>query len=469
MNSLFGRSSAARFFSTQKTKDMRWLLGGILLLLLGIGLQMGLLVYAMYALLGVIFLSRYLARQWIENLSATRECSSEIAEIGDKVGVAVRVRNQGGVPVPWVLLEDSLPREALAERPPRIRIDGRRLALLQIGGRGEKTLLYQLTFTRRGYYQLGPVLIESGDLFGLHRRFKVVTEPHFVMVYPKVVPLIGYDLASRRPIGEIKMTHRLFEDPTRVAGVRPYQRGDALNRIHWKATARTGELHSRIFDPSTVAGATILLDFHTESYSPQGEPHRSELAITTAASLANALSQLGQQVGLVTNGRDAADRIREEGMKREFRTRDMAQREFETEAQNTRLRPVVVETQKGPEHFQQIREALARLEKTDGLTFSQLIIESTSRLPRDATVVAILGDISTEAAIALGNLRRSGYAVTALVMLQDSTTNPGSGTRFLDADGMVDKIGRLFAEGLDVRQVDTEAGISQLCSEQLVR
>ena len=61
---------------------MRWLLGGILLLLIGIALQLGLLVYAMYALLGVILLSRYLARQWIENLSATRECNRDVSEIG---------------------------------------------------------------------------------------------------------------------------------------------------------------------------------------------------------------------------------------------------------------------------------------------------------------------------------------------------------------------------------------------------
>lgn len=448
---------------------MRWLLGAILLLLIGIALQLGLLVYAMYALLGVILLSRFLARQWIEGLTATRECNRVVAEVGDVVAVVVDVKNSSSLPIPWLIIEDSLPKSALIQK--RLKVDGRRIQLVQIGPRGQKALLYQVKCQMRGYYQIGPLMIESGDLFGLHRRYRILTEPQFVLVYPKVIPLIGYDLSSRRPIGEIRMTHRLFEDPTRIAGVREYQRGDALNRIHWKATARTGKLHSRIFDASTVAGMTIVLDFHREMYPAQGEPQRSELAVTTAVSMANAVCQMGQQVGFVSNGRDAADRIRTEGWKHEFRTRDAAQKDFGMQDESDRLRPVVVETQRGPEQFQRIREALARLELTDGLTFPQLLIETSSRMPRDATVLAVMGDVSTESAIALGNLRRNGFAVTAIVVLQGGENSFGqaSGTRFLDADGMVDKIGRLIAEGVDVRHIDHEAAVAQLCSQQLVR
>ena len=97
-----------------------------------------------------------------------------------------------------------------------------------------------------------------------------LSEPSFVLVYPEVIPLEGFDIASRRPIGEVRMSHRLFEDPTRIAGVRGYQSGDPLNRIHWRATARTGALHSKIYEPSTVAGATILLDFHEQSFDRAG-------------------------------------------------------------------------------------------------------------------------------------------------------------------------------------------------------
>ncbi|HEY2249940.1 MAG TPA: DUF58 domain-containing protein [Planctomycetaceae bacterium] len=434
---------------------MRWLLGAIALLAIGIAFQLGLLVYAMYVLLGVMLVSRFLAREWIENITAERDCSRLTAQIGEKVGVAVTIKNAGTFPIPWLIVEDSVPKQALVQRPPRISVDGRRMNIMQLGPGSEKLLLYQVNFLMRGYYQLGPLLLESGDLFGLHRRFRVETKPHFVLVYPKVVPLEGYDLASRRPIGEVRLTHRLFEDPTRISGIRGYHPGDPLNRVHWRATARTGELQCKMYEPSCIAGMTLLVDFHKSSFPLLGEPHRSELAVTAAASLANAVYQMGQQIGFITNGRDAADRIRQEGIRHEFRTRSLALDTVEMSGRNDRLRPVIVETRRGPEQLMRILEALARVELTDGLSFSQLVLEATGRLPRDATVVAILGNVPAETAIALGQLRRRGYAVTAVLVLMEEEHDYGC-------------IGRLLAEGVAVRRVDSEAAIAGVCSEQLV-
>src|SRR5438067_1828515 len=137
---------------------MRWLLGAIVLLAAGIALELGLLVYAMYVLLGVMLVSRYLAREWIENIRAERECSRLTAQTGEKVAVIVSIRNAGKLPVPWLLIEDAVPKDALLQRPPRISLDGRRMNIVQLAGGGEKSLLYQVTFLMRGYYQLGPLL-----------------------------------------------------------------------------------------------------------------------------------------------------------------------------------------------------------------------------------------------------------------------------------------------------------------------
>jgi uncharacterized protein (DUF58 family) len=421
-----------------------------LLALVTVIFRLGLLTYATYAIVGLFWSSRWLARVWAESISVKRECMRKTAEVGQTVPVSVTIQNTGKWPVGWVLVEDLLPREALIHEPPRLRVAGERLQLTMLRSGQSRSMYFQLQCNRRGYYQIGPTVVETGDLFGLHRRYRIGVEPDYLLVYPEVLPIEGYEIASRRPIGEVRLTHRLFEDPTRIAGVRAYQAGDPLNRVHWRATARTGVLHSKVYEASTVAGATLLLDFHREAHDPRHEPVRSELAITAAASLANCLYQLGHQVGLVTNGRDAADRIRSEGFVHDWRTRGAAQSAVQMNDQNDRLRPIVVPTRQGPDQFRNILETLARLELTDGLAFPELVNETDDRLPRDATLVAILPRVTPRDAIALGNLRRRGYAVTAAINLYDEY-------EFASAAGP------LIANGVDVRHLKDRDSIRSLC------
>ena len=441
---------------------MKWILGTLALLIIGLVLKLGLLVYAMYVLLGILWLSRFFTRTWTEKIVASRHCDGEVFEISGSAEVTVEIENQGSLSIPWLLIEDSLPREALVQTPQRIKVDGGRLMLTRLA-RGEvETLNYTVTFLMRGYYQLGPVLLETGDVFGLHRRFRVAGDPHFALVLPKVLPLQGYNLASRRPLGEIRVVHRLFEDPTRLAGVRPYQQGDPLNRIHWRATARTGEIHSRLFETSRVAGATFLLDFHVQSFQGAGGSTSAELAIVTVASLANAVFLMGQQIGFFSNGRDAADRIREEGWRAEFTTRDDAQQRANDPLTNDRLRPVRVETRKGSEKMGQILETLARLEHTDGLEFSEMLAAAISQIPRDATVVPVLRQVTPAIAIALGGLVRRGFLVTAVVVAFEKDAIP-------DWAQPPEWAGLLLAQGVDFRLVNSEESVMHLCAEAMVR
>lgn len=434
---------------------MRWIVGALLVLAVAMVLGLGLLAYAMYALLGVIALSRLMANRWSADLAATRRMNVDQARVGQKVAVVVNLKNEGKLPIPWMLVEDLLPRRALIHSPPALDVVGKRLQLLSLGRDSQHTLMYQFQCNRRGYYQIGPLVAETGDVFGLYRRFRVLSEPSFVLVLPEVIPLEGFDIASRRPIGEVRMSYRLFEDPTRIAGVRGYQSGDPLNRIHWRATASTGVLHSKVYEPSTVAGVTLLMDFHEGSYDRQDEPVRSELAITAAASIAGAVCEMGQQVGLATNGRDAADRIRKEGWNRyHFRSRREAQATGMRD-KSDRLRPMVVPTERGDAQLLRMLQTLGRLEKTDGLTFPQLVLEVASRLPRSATVVALLSRVTPRDAIALGNLRRQGFAVTAIVNVYEEH-------RFAEFSGP------LVAEGIEVRHLKERVSIPTLCLRSMV-
>ena len=437
-------------------KGWRWFIVLVVLIGLALLLKAGLVAFAGYVVVGVFLLSRYLSKAWISELSGERIVPDGQREVGDTIEVVVHIKNEGKIPVGWLLLEDMLPEYIFRQRPARITIKGRRIAVVFIPTGGQRTLKYKLTFHTRGYYQIGPAFAETGDVFGLHRRHSTVTTPGFVMVLPKMIPLSKYEFASERPIGEVRLANRLFEDPTRTAGVRPYQYGDPLQRVHWRATARTGELHCRVFEPTSLAGASILIDFHSAGFDDKREPMRSELAITTACSLAYAVSTLNQQVGLASNGCDAVERIRTEASDEptsnieDAESRDDVRHQYEAVSNSERLRPVVVPTRRGFDQFQVIREALARLELTDKMTFSRLIIEASHRLPKDATIIAILPAVSVDTSVALGQLRKRGFAITAVLIAIEDTERPVAA-------------GRLIAEGIrDVRFVSSEEELSAL-------
>jgi uncharacterized protein (DUF58 family) len=445
---------------------MRWLIGIIGILLIALAIQSGLLAYAAYVLLGVLLLTRLLTRSGLNVVRAERTVSAERLDAGERLEVEVRVENTGRLPIPWLLLEDLLPEFALRQRPPRLRLRGKRLQIRVLRSNHAARLRYKLDEMRRGFYQIGPLVLESGDLFGLHRRYRVVAPPAYVLVYPRVVPLRGYDIASRRPIGDVTLTHRLFEDPTRIAGVRQYQTGDPLNRIHWRASARTGRLHSKVYEPSTLTGATLVLDFHRAGYPPRGEPHRSDLAVSAAVSLAFAVSELGQQIGLVTNGGDAAERLSPTNFRRllsqdssDAADQKLAQsvRADAQESPHERRRMLHVPTGRGIDRFQQIRTTLARAELNDGLTFPELLIEAQPRLPRDATVIALVPAVNDQTAIAIGSLKRQGYAVSVVLVLTAEDDIPTA-------------YGRLAAQGIrDVRPLPSEEALPDLCLAEVNR
>jgi uncharacterized protein (DUF58 family) len=436
-----------------------WRLIGFLIALLALALvlQAGLVAFVGYVVLGVLLLSRYLAREWIGKLSADRTLDTRHREIGETAEVIVRVTNGGKLPIAWVLVEEMVPTDFLYKQLRKLTVKGGRIRVLFLRPGQTRPIKYKLTFEGRGYFPIGPTVAETGDVFGLHRRHRLLAGPVYVMVYPKVLPLPKYDFASERPIGEVRLANRLFEDPTRTAGVRPYQLGDPLQRVHWRATARTGQLHSRVYEPTSLVGATILVDFHAAGYPKRGGADRAELAVTTACSLAYAVTALNQQIGFASNGRDAAERIRAEAFAGDAEptpaegvtTRTEARERFELLANTDRLRPVVVDTRRGIDQFQLIREALARLELTDGMTFPQLVLEVGPRVPRDATMIAILGAVPVETAVALGHMRRQGFAVSAVLI------------GITDEEAKAVAAGRLVAEAVrDVRFVNSEAELS---------
>ena len=161
---------------------MRWFTAALLLLAIGLAFGLGLLAYAMYALLGIMLVSRVMSRVWIENVAAERECNRLSANVGERVAVVVNISNRGTAADRLAADGRLAAADGRSSSSRRIwAVDGRRFQLAMLGSRGRSTIFYQLQCNRRGYYQIGPLVLETGDLFGLHRRYRVATDPHFLL------------------------------------------------------------------------------------------------------------------------------------------------------------------------------------------------------------------------------------------------------------------------------------------------
>ena len=433
---------------------MRALAGISFLMLIGLLTGASMLVYAAYVLVAIYVVTRYLSRKWADSLVVSRKSVAHEVEIGQTVLINFKLENAGKLPIVWILLEDVLPRGALVGPPPALKLEGANLRLCSLPSGTPKLHSYKLTALRRGYYQIGPLIAETGDLFGLHRRFKTVSQIETLLVLPKIVPLVGYEVASQRPVGEVKVTYRLLEDPTLISGIRKYQNGDPMRAVHWRASARTGTLQSKQYQPTSVAGVTLVLDLHRSSNPDHHEPIRSDLAITAAASIAHTLMQMQQQFGLITNGRDAADRMAEE-QQREYASRESARREAAMRQRSDRLRPIVVPPARGAEHFIQLHKLLARVERTDGLKLPDLLVETQSRMSRDATVLVIVQEVDDAAALALGMLKRQGYSVAAIVNNYEN-------------DAFESATARLMAQRISVYHLLDEQAIAHICTQMVM-
>lgn len=371
-------------------------------------LQSPYMAYAVYTFLLLVILAHFSSLAWLAGLDSQRSVSQTVVQQGESIEVTVTVENDRGWPIPWIYFEDYHPKDF-----PR-RGDHSRLAILMPGR--SVTLTYTLTCPRRGYHRIGPILMESGDLFGLQKRFRTGTHQDYVSVLPTVAYIETFSIAARRPQGPVKISNKVYEDPTRIAGVREYVRGDPLNRIHWKASARTGDLFVKQVEPSNVLGATLILDLHEDSFIPEDKDRRIELAITTTASIAYLLQMSGEQVGMVTNARDAAEVARYDVEGTSALSRSEADESVEGEAESTRISPLSVPTRRSPEQANRIIENLARVLPGRGLDAGQLIMAAHEELPRDAALLPVVPYMNERLALTLAQMKHSGFTVSVFLI-----------------------------------------------------
>ncbi len=403
-------------------------LGFILLfsfLVIAFLLRSAFFLFSSYVVIMLLLCGRLWGRASLDSIRIKRSCDKVNLKKGEHAKVKVEFQSDGSFPLSWLAAREWFPGF--------LPYKGKTKAALFIKPGNFLNLNYKVLFRFRGYYRIGPAILESGDLFGFIRRYKLdYTDSIYITVYPELHDLTPYVPVSKKPVGENITRSNLNEDPTRLIGIRDYQPQDGFKRIHWKATARTAQLKSKVFQPTLTEGAVLILDFHKKSYDQENGFLLSEKAVETTVSLAHLIASRNQKVGFLSNARDAAERMEREISKKYAKNIKRALLEASGLSRNTRLKPLEIIPSKGLETFHNIHALAARLELTDGITLWNMLASEYNRLSRNNVLIIITTKIPQESKLILHHIKRSGFRIN--IILTDAPSEEFKFKRFLTTD-----------------------------------
>ncbi len=337
----------------------------------------------LYLFVGVYLLSHFWSQHIIKRLHLSRTLPSR-AFLGDQISVTLTVENRGYLPVPWLLLKETLPIALVS--PPFWQ------EVITLDGKATYNRHYTVIARQRGYHPIGPLTLQSGDLLGLKHDLNASFGPDYLIVYPKIVPIAHLNLPTHSPHVVLPTPVPLFQDPARITGVRAYHPCDNPRHIHWTASAASNQLLVKQFQPAIARDSAIFLNLDRADYASRGYPNLAiELAVTVAASLANHILSFEKlPVGLIATANDPLTESR----------------------QNFRLLP-----RPGRDQLLQILEILARVQATQETYFLARVRQEMVYLSWGTTVILITSAESAELLETLLLLKRSGFR-PALVLIQ---------------------------------------------------
>ena len=351
--------------------------------------------YAFYCLAGVVALSGMWLYAVAGSLRLTYTAERLRLTAGEASVLELRLANDGFLPVPWVQFSDpSIARWIRLPLPGELPGDGRHRGkgwpaptrtfirlphqFWWLGPLSSRLCYCLATRLARGHYRLGPMIIETRDPLGIFTCRQQVGSRFAVTVYPAIHPLSGLSLPAGQSFGALRTRQRAREDLSSLAQVRPFRTGDSPKLIHWKVSARRGELHVRDYERTTTVQLMLFVDlFEPAERQLSGGMTSTDLAAEVAASLAYHAWERGYEFGLMGQG----DRRHS-------------------------LAPG-----KGAARFQHLLEALARMQAEGQVPLGEVVRRESRQLLPGSTVTAITPCLDLALAETLGRLCARRFTV----------------------------------------------------------
>ncbi|GAA1719117.1 DUF58 domain-containing protein [Propioniferax innocua] len=210
-------------------------------------------------------------------LSCERAFTHGEMSIGQTLDSHLVVSKKGRMSAGILMFEEAMPPE-LGRRP--------RFTINQVRGTWSRDVHYPLHGHQRGRFTVGPLLVRSTDMFGMvkfDRQFSLTSE---VMVTPRIHPLGSMGNVAGGGTSGDHRPQKLGVTGQDDVLVREYRHGDDVRRVHWRSTARRGELMVRREEQAWDPRVSVLVDNRTSAHAGVGRGNSMEYAVSCAASIA---------------------------------------------------------------------------------------------------------------------------------------------------------------------------------------
>jgi uncharacterized protein (DUF58 family) len=352
-------------------RRLQLLILGTILVVAAFSTGLPFLFYLVYLGILVVGGSYVLTRLGLSDLEAGYAVSQLNGHVGDRLQVTYTMRNTSRIPKFWLEIHNptSLPGG----------LPGRALSL---GGTSERSWRIRAPLVRRGHFRIEPLQIRTGDPFGFFEASATVGQGVTLVVYPRLEPIPLWQLPASGIEGSHSYPERTLQTTPLAVSVRPWAPGDSFNRIHWKTTARTGEIQVKEFDLEQTADAWIVLDLERGIHAGRGDESTLEAAVRVAAAIADKAIHENRAVGVTASGH----------------------------------RTVVLPADRGGRQHLKIMQLLAAVEADGTSPLVEVLVGSVGRLRRGMTTVVITPSVDPSWVRPVAGLRSRGIGCVAVTL-----------------------------------------------------
>jgi uncharacterized protein (DUF58 family) len=329
------------------------------------------LFYLVYLAILVVGGSYVLTRLGLSDLEAGYAVSQLHGHVGDKLKVTYTLRNTSSLPKFW--LEVHNPTSLPGGLPGRA---------IHLARNSERSWLVRAPLARRGHFRIEPLQIQTGDPFGFFEASASVGQGVTVVVYPRIEPLPLWKIPAASVEGSRSTPERALQTTPLATTVRPWAPGDSFNRIHWKSTARHGEIQVKEFELETTADAWIILDLERGIQAGRGDESTVEAAVRAAASIADKAIMENRSVGLTVNSH----------------------------------RMAVLPADRGGRQHLKIMQLLAAVDGDGARPLDEVLVASMNRLRRGMTAIVVTPSLDPAWVRPLAALRSRGVGCVAVTL-----------------------------------------------------